>query len=367
MNSLLHKPDWEIAAIVGIMLGIGLVTIYSSSGIYALERFGNSSYFFTRQLLWIVLGIIAGFFAMQFDHRKLKFWTRPLLAVSIILLVAVLFLGHSVGGASRWLRIGGIGFQPSELAKLSLILFTAYYCDKKHSRIEHFLRGLFPLLLVLGFVCGLIFVQPDLGTPALILATCLTIIFLGGAKIMQFASLFGVVSFLVGIAIWMKPYRRKRLLAFLNPWEDVHGTSYQLIQSLLAMGSGGLVGVGLGDSHSKLMYLPEPHTDFIFPILAEEWGIVGSFAILALFARLAWKGFQVAVDAPELFSTLLAGGITTLILYQACFNIAMVTGCIPTKRLPLPFISFGGSSLVISLTMIGILLNISRFSPRTNR
>jgi cell division protein FtsW len=357
-------PDFLLLSVIFALMGIGLVTIYSSSSIYALDRFGNSTYFLVRQLIWIALGMAAAVFFMGYDHQKLKQWVPHLMVLCLICLVLVLFMGRTVGGARRWLRIGGLGFQPSELAKLTLILFTAYYCDKKRSKIGQFARGLMPILGVLGFYCGMIFLQPDLGTPVLILLTCVTMIFIGGASTRQLMSLAMPFVFLVGLAAWLEPYRRRRILAFLHPWENAQGRSYQLVQSLLALGSGGLTGVGLGESRSKLLYLPEPHTDFIFPIFAEEFGLAGSWFIIALFGLMAWAGYRIASRATNLFSTLLASGITLMILYQTIYNIAMVTGCLPTKGLPLPFISFGGSSLLVTLASMGILLNISKNAER---
>ena len=357
-------PDFLLMTVVLALMGIGLVTIYSSSAIYALDRFGNPAYFLIRQIVWIALGLGAAVFFMGYDHQKLKRWVPALMVLCLACLVAVLLVGRVAGGARRWLRIGGLGFQPSEFAKLTLILFTAYYCDKKRSKIGQFARGLLPILLVLGLYCGLIFLQPDLGTPVLIFLTCVTMIFIGGADVKQLLGLALPLVPLIGMAAWLEPYRRRRILAFLHPWENAQGRSYQLVQSLLAMGSGGLTGVGLGESHSKLLYLPEPHTDFIFPIFAEEFGLAGTWFIIALFALMAWAGLRIASRSNNLFSSLLASGITLMVLYQTIYNIAMVTGCLPTKGLPLPFISFGGSSLLITLASMGILLNISRNAER---
>lgn len=354
------RPDFFLISIILILTGAGLVTIYSSSAIYALDRFGSSTYFLWRQCAWILIGVVVAFPFILYDHKKLKPWIKPLLFACFVFLILVLVFGREVSGAKRWLRIGGIGFQPSELTKLVLILFVADYCDRKRSRLQNFRKGLVPLLAVIAVFCGLIFVQPDLGTPLLIASTCITIIFIGGGKWSQLAGLGSVVILLGGLAAWLEPYRRRRLLSFLNPWEHARGDSYQLVQSLLALGSGGFTGVGLGGSHSKLLYLPEPHTDFVFPIYAEELGVVGSWTLLLLFGLVAWSGFRIASRSTNLFSALTASGITLMILYQTIFNIAMVTGCLPTKGLPLPFLSFGGSSLVVTLMSFGILLNISR-------
>jgi len=353
-------PDFLLMTVILSLMGIGLVTIYSSSAIYALDRFGSSTYFLIRQMLWISIGTCACIFFMTYNHQNLKKWAKPLLIISLVLLILVLVKGKVVGGARRWIRIGGIGFQPSEFTKFSLIVFVAYYCDKKRSKIDNLTKGLAPILGIIGFFCGLIFLQRDLGTPVLLSLTCITMIYIGGGSGVQLGGLIMSVFPLIAFAAWAEPYRRRRILSFLNPWEHVQGSSYQLIQSLLALGSGGLTGVGLGGSHSKLLYLPEPHTDFIFPIFAEEFGLIGTWLMIVLFGILAWSGFRIAARTTNLFSTLMASGITLMILYQTIYNIAMVTGCLPTKGLPLPFISFGGSSLVVTLSCMGILLNISR-------
>ncbi|MBI2119668.1 MAG: putative lipid II flippase FtsW [Elusimicrobia bacterium] len=359
-----YPPDPILLSIILALLGLGLVANYSSSAIFALERYGSSTYFLWKQFLWIVIGIALALFFINYDHRKLKSMVRPLLVLNIILLILVLIWGREVGGAKRWLRFLGLGFQPSEITKLSLIIFVAYYCDKKRSKIESFSKGLLPLLLVIGFFCGMIFLQPDLGTPVLIGFTCIVISFIGGAKLKQILSLGMLLLPLISLAAWAEPYRRKRILSFLHPWEDPQGSGYQLVQSLLALGSGGLKGVGLGQSHSKLLYLPEPHTDFIFPILAEELGLLGSLSLLVLYGLLGWMGFRIATRTKNMFSSLLASGITLIIVLQALFNIGAVSGCIPTKGLPLPLISFGGSSLVITLISLGILSNISRYARK---
>ena len=357
-------PDILLITVLLVFLGLGLVTVYSSSAIYAFERYGNEKYFLWRQISWILIGsAAAAFFTFQ-NHRNLQRWVNPILLAVLASLVAVHFVGREVGGARRWLRVGGIGFQPSEFAKLAMILFVASYCDRKKSRLDNFRRGVLPLILVVGVYCGLILLQPDFGTAALIFLTCVTMVFIGGGNLKQLFVLGLAAMPLAGWVLWSEPYRRKRVLGFLNPWENPQGSSYQLIQSMLALGSGGLTGVGLGDSRSKLLYLPEPHTDFIFPIFGEEFGLLGSWTVIALFGLLATLGFRIAARSTNLFSSLLASGITVLILYQAILNIATVTGCMPPKGFPLPFFSFGGSSLIETLSAAGILLNISRTAKK---
>ncbi|OGR84296.1 MAG: cell division protein FtsW [Elusimicrobia bacterium RIFCSPLOWO2_01_FULL_54_10] len=357
-------PDLLLITVLLIFLGLGLITVYSSSAIYAYEKYGNEKYFLWRQIAWAAIGLAAAAFFTLTDHRKIQKWVNPILLTTLACLIFVLLVGKEVGGARRWIKIAGIGFQPSEFAKLAVIFFVASYCDRKKSKLENFRKGILPLLLVVAAVCGLILLQPDFGTAFLIFLTCMTMIFISGGNLKQILILGLVTAPLAAAAVWLEPYRRRRLLAFLNPWENPQGSSYQIVQSILALGSGGLTGVGLGDSHSKLLYLPEPHTDFIFPIFGEEFGLVGSWAVIGLFGVLATLGFRIAARSANLFSSLLAGGITAMILYQAILNIAMVTGCLPPKGFPLPFFSFGGSSLLVTLSAAGILLNISRSAKR---
>ncbi len=357
--------DYSLLTAILSLISVGLVMNYSASSIYALEKYGSSVFFLVRQLIWISIGLVGLSLLSYYDCRKLKIWSRPLLFFCFISLLLVLVLGREVGGAKRWLRFSGIGFQPSELTKLALILFVSYYCDKKKSKLTHFKSGLFPLLIILGTFCGLIFIQPDFGTAVLIGLSCMTLIFIAGASWDHLLTLVLVGVPLLGMAAWAQPYRRRRILSFLNPWENSQGSSYQLAQSLLALGSGGLKGVGLGNSHAKLFYLPELHTDFIFPIFAEEMGLAGSLAILALFAMIVRSGFKIASQQSELFSQLLATGITLVFFYQVILNIAVVTGCLPTKGLSLPLVSFGGSSVVVTLAGLGILLSLSRYGKQT--
>ena len=359
-----YSVDSLLMSVVLLLLGLGVIAVYSSSCIYALDRYDSTTYFLWRQLTWIGIGAVVALFFIFYDYRKLRRWVKPLLLAALALLVSVLIFGREISGARRWLRFSGIGFQPSEFTKLILIIFVAYYCDRKKSKLRMFSKGLLPVLFVVCVCCGLIFMQPDLGTPLLIFATCLTMIFIAGGN-MTHIGLLGFLTLPFAVyGIWLEPYRQRRLLSFLNPWKDMQGDGYQLVQSLLAIGSGGVYGVGLGGSHSKLLYLPEPHTDFIFPIFAEEFGLIGTWALLLLFAFIAFLGFRIAKNAATLFGSLLASGISLLISYQAVFNIGVVTGCLPTKGIPLPFISFGGSSMVVALAGVGILLNIARESSR---
>lgn len=354
------QMDAWLLAIVSILLVIGMVTIYSSSGVMAMEKWGSSSYFLRRQVLWILIGGIAAWGTAQVQVESWRKLVVPLFFFCVVALVLTLLVGTTVGGARRWLRFAGIGFQPSEFVKFFAVLFIANYADKHKSRMHDFVRGPLPALLIIGLLCGMILLEPDLGTPVMILSLSLLLLYLGGARGKHLGLLVGVGVPLVLALIWFEPYRRRRFFAFLHPWENSLGDSYQLVQSFLALGSGGLAGVGLGNAHSKLLYLPEPHTDFIFPILGEEFGWVGSVFVIGLYLLLMWVGFRIASRMKNLYRHLLALGITLWISIQSILNIAVVTGCMPTKGMPLPFISFGGSSLVVSLAAIGILWKLSR-------
>jgi cell division protein FtsW len=285
----------------------------------------------------------------------------PLLLVSVSLLVLLLVpgLGRKVGGACRWISLGGISFQPSELAKFSLAVYMAYSMSKKGKDMETFSKGLVPHLLVAGMFMGLIVLQPDLGSAVIIAAWILIALFVGGVRIYQLFAIFLLSTPVLAWLIWQADYRVKRLLAFMNPWEDPRGIGFQIIHSFLAFGSGGVFGAGLGNSKQKLFYLPEPHTDFALSIIGEELGIVGVSAIIVLFGILVAGGIRAALKAKDLYSTYLAVGLTSFIGLQVIINMGVVMGLLPTKGLTLPLISYGGSSLLITLASIGVLLNIS--------
>lgn len=350
------------------LVGIGLVAIYSTSAIYAEEKYGDSAHFLKRQLLWMGLSFTFMMIAMMTKYELLKTLSKPLLFLSMFLLILVLLpqFGKEAGGARRWLRLGGFSFQPSEMAKLALILYLAAYLTRKQDRVKEFWRGLVAPLLVLGIVVGLIFLQPDLGTGLLIGMVALILLFVAGVRIIYLAGLSLSALPALYFLILQAPYRVKRILAFLDPWKDPKGVGYQITQSFLALGSGGLFGDGLGQSRQKLFYLPAAHTDFIFSIIGEELGFVGTAAIVTLFLLFIWAGMRIAYRAPDLFGHLLAVGITVAIGLQAIINVGVATGSLPTKGIPLPFISFGGSSLLVNMVGVGLLLNIARHSGNIN-
>ncbi|QJW46499.1 stage V sporulation protein E [bacterium BFN5] len=357
------SPDFIIFFAVIALLGIGVVMVYSSSAVSAYVNFDDSYYFLKRQIIWASLGLLAMVFTMNVDYHVWRKLAKPVMIVTLILLVLVLVpgLGKVVNGARRWLGFGSLYLQPSEIAKLSMVLFTSTSLAKHQERISSFLRGIVPQLLMLLVVFALILKEPDLGTALSIAGTVFVLLFVSGAKMKHLGSLGAVGVIGIIAAVLVEPYRMKRLLAFSDPWADPLDTGYHIIQSLYAIGSGGLFGVGLGRSREKFLYLPEPHTDFIFAILGEELGLIGTLTVIVLFFLFAWRGLKVAISAPDIYGSVLATGLTTMIMVQALMNIAVVTASMPVTGIPLPFLSFGGSALIFTLAGVGILLNISRY------
>ncbi len=351
--------DFSLLSIVLILIFFGLIMIYSASAIWAAQRLGQSFYFLKRQLFWAIFGVTAMGLISRIDYNRYREKILPILSVTVIGLLWAL-LGHKVGGARRWIKIGPLGIEPSEFAKISCIVILSYYLDKKRSRLRSPIAGLLIPAILLSPIIFLISKEPDLGTPVLIFTVALGLLFAAGVKLRHILALLSLSIPVIAYELIRFPYRRARILNFLSPFHDAKNTGYQLAQSLIAVGRGGVFGQGLGASNIKLMYLPTPHTDFIFPILCEELGLLGAVGLIGLFVFFAIKGTQIAKNAPNLFGSLLAAGITWLISLQAFFNMAMSIGLLPTKGIPIPFVSFGGSSLLASLIGVGILLNISR-------
>jgi cell division protein FtsW len=342
---------------------LGLVMILSASSVHSFAEYGSSFLFFNRQLLWSAIGIV-GFIAFaRLDYHRLHGFGYVLFGVVTLLLMAVLVpgIGQEVGGSSRWIAAGPLSFQPSELAKLALVLFAADVFSRKDERKLGFLsHTVLPMLPALGLLAMLIMMQPDLGTTLLLGFIGFGMLFIAGAPMLYMLPMAFGGAGLALIGAMAEPYRRARLLAFLHPWKDPLNTGYQTIQSLIAMGSGSWLGVGLGASRQKWSYVPNAHTDFIFAILGEEMGLIGTFAVLGLFAFLAYLGIRTAKRAPDRFGMLLASGVTIWISFQALVNMGAVTGALPITGVPLPLVSFGGTSLVLSLIAMGILTNIAR-------
>ena len=356
------SPDLWLFGVVLALVFFGVVMVYSASAIIAADRFGDPFFFLKKQLFWALLGGGLLWAALRLDYRRLERLVVPLLVVSIVLLVLVLVppFGQAINGTRRWFRIGPLSFQPVELAKFALVLYLASFLTRRAAALKSFWQGLFPILLVAGTMALLTFVQPDLGNSLALVVLTLVLAYLAGAPMKHMAWVAAAALPLVALAVALKPYRWRRMVAFVNPWDDPQGSGFQIIQSFLALGSGGLTGRGLGGSKQKLFYLPEPYTDFIFAIVGEELGLIGAVCIIALFAVLIWRGLRVGLRAPDPFGSYLALGLTVMLATQTLVNLGVVMGALPTKGLPLPFVSFGGSALLMTMFSAGVLLNISQ-------
>lgn len=355
------SPDIILLLVTLILVTVGTVMIYSSSSIIALEKFGDSRFFLKKQIVFVFLGMLLMVLITKVPYEHLKKLAYPGLLLAIVLLVLVLMPGMGLkrGGATRWLNVGGLSFQVTEMVKIAMVLFLAHFWARKTNQIKIFHRGvLFPLLASL-LVIFLVLLEPDFGAAVIIAAILLFMLCISGARIRHM--LFLILMFLPAgvLLILFKGYRMARLTAFLDPWKDASNTGFQIIQSFLSFGAGGTFGVGIGDGMQKLFYLPEPHTDFILSIIAEESGFIGVTIVIIMFALFVVRGFMIALKAPDLFGTLLAAGLTLIVALQSFVNIAGVMGLIPLKGLVLPFLSYGGTALLMSMTSVGILLNIS--------
>ncbi len=346
------------------LLGLGIVILTSTSALHAELLYGDPHFFLKRQSLWMILGIGVASFTAWFPYMYWRQLAIPLALISLVLLVMVLIpgIGVEIKGSSRWLRLGGINVQPSEFAKLALIVWLAWWMAMQKRRSQQIFRGWFVPLTVLGLFAVLILLEPDYGTTALLGVVGLLVMFMGGTRLGYLAvtGVVGAVGF--GLMVAQNPVRRMRVLAFLEPEKYQSDEAYQLIQALYAFGLGGRSGVGLGDSLQKRHYLPEAHTDFIFAILGEELGFLSTIGVVLAFVVILVCGLNISRRAIDPFGRLLAFGITAMITLQAALNIAVVTGALPTKGIALPFISFGGSSMVTTMAMVGILLNVSRYA-----
>lgn len=345
-----------------ILICIGIVMIYSASNIYAWEKYKDSLFFLKRHLSFIFIAIILTFLVMSIDYRRLANFSKPLLIFSIFLLILVLIpgFGREIAGARRWFRFKTISFQPSELASLAIIIYIADFISRKKSLIKNLWEGFLPLVFILGCVSLLILLEPDLGTSLAVGGVALIMLFVAGVKFQHLLSLILASIPILYILIFSVPYRRTRILTFLNPWLDPKGSGFQIIQSQVALGSGGIFGVGLGHSKQKLFYLPAAHTDFIFSVIGEELGLLGTLGVMALFIIFIQQGLKVVKNAPDRFGYFLSLGIVLMITLKTSVNIGVSCGLLPTKGLSLPFISYGGSSLIFDLVSVGILMNIAR-------
>ncbi|MCA1029977.1 stage V sporulation protein E [Bacillus timonensis] len=364
MSTKKSTPDIVLIIITLSLLAIGLIMVYSASAVWANYKFDDSFFFAKRQLLFAGVGVLAMFFIMNVDYWTWRTWAKVIIIICFVLLVLVLIPGVGMvrNGSRSWIGVGAFSVQPSEFMKFAMITFLAKYLSENQKKITSFKQGLFPSLSIVFIAFGIIMLQPDLGTGTVMVGTCIVMIYVAGARISHFAwlGLLGVAGF-VGL-ILSAPYRIKRITSFLNPWEDPLGSGFQIIQSLYAIGPGGLFGLGLGQSRQKFFYLPEPQTDFIFAILAEELGFIGGSLVILLFSLLLWRGVRIALGAPDLYGSFLGIGIIGMIAIQVCINIGVVTGLMPVTGITLPFLSYGGSSLTLMLMAVGVLLNISRYA-----
>jgi cell division protein FtsW len=343
---------------------LSIVMVWSASAVVAMERFQQPYRFLTKQLLWSVLGLAVLWGAMGVDYRVYKkdrvIWT--MLGVVALALVAVLF-SPPVNNAHRWFSVGGLGIQPSEIAKIAAIFFIAAMLERRLHRINEVGYSLLPIGLVVGLLVGLILLEPDFGTSMSLALVAGVMVFAAGLSYMYIAAAGLTLLPLAGFILMGADYRRRRLFAFLDPWKDPLGDGFQLIQSLIAVGTGGVTGRGLMQGVQKLFYLPEPQSDFIYAVISEELGLIGASAVLLCFCVITWRGLRIATKAPDTFGAFVALGLTTMIASQALVNMSVVLGLMPTKGIPLPFVSAGGSSLLINLLGMGVLLNVSRHVP----
>ena len=361
------KSDKLLFTATLLLVCTGVVMVYSASAVMAMEKWNQPYFFLVKQLAWVVMGLAAMPIIMRIDYRNYRqpavIWAG--LAVAVITLIAVLF-GPERNGATRWLAIGGLGIQPSELAKIAIVIFIAALLERRMDRIDDLRYSLLPIGMVLGAIVGLILLEPDLGTAVCVVTIAAVMVFAAGINYRYVAGLVLAALPALYFVIAASEYRRRRVLAFLDPWADPLGDGWQMIQSMIAIGTGGVFGRGLMGGVQKLFYLPEPHNDFIYSVIGEELGLIGASLVLACFCVITWRGLRTAVRAPDRFGAFLAIGLTTMVVFQAFFNISVVLGLLPPKGIPLPFVSAGGSSLLINLIGMGILLNVSQHASSSH-
>ncbi len=361
------KSDKLLFTATVLLVCTSVVMVYSASAFVAMENQGDPYLYLFKQGTWALLGLALVPVMMRIDYRTYRqpavIWTG--LAVVSIALVAVLF-GHARNGANRWLGFGSLGVQPSELAKIVVILFIAALLERRMDRIDEPAYALMPIGIVLGVIVALILREPDLGTSVSIVVIAAVMIFAAGIDYRYVAALVLAAGPALYFLLASSEYRWRRIMAFLNPWADPQGDGFQIIQSMIAIGTGGMTGRGLMGGVQKLFYLPEPHNDFIYSVISEELGLIGASIVLACFCVITWRGLRTSLRAPDRFGSFLALGLTTMVAFQAFFNISVVLGLLPTKGIPLPFVSYGGSSLLINLLGMGILLNVSQHASSTH-
>lgn len=360
------QPDYILFFAILTLLALGIVMVFSASMVRSIKFYGHPYYFLFRQLIWTVLGFSALFFLMNFDCWRYRDYVPYIWGLSVLLLILVLIpgIGQVRNDARRWIGPSAVAIQPAEIAKVTTVLFLADSVSRRRNKIRNLVTGLGPYLVLLGGTFLLVLAEPDLGTAVAIAGSAVAVMFVGGVRLSHLTLVGASAVPMLWWAVMGEEYRRNRFLAFLHPWDDPGGAGWQIIQSLYALGTGGPFGTGIGYSRQKWFYLPEPHTDFIFAVLGEEMGFFGTSLVVLLFFTIAWRGYRIAMAAPDRFSCLLAAGMTTLICLQAVVNIGVVTGSLPITGIPLPFISSGGSALLTNLMASGILLNVSRYASR---
>lgn len=357
----MRREAYIIFVCAMVLTAFGMLMVFSTTAVLAGERFGNSAYYFIRFAIHAMLGLTLMAIAMNVDYHRYGTWSLVLLAFTLLMLVLVFTpLGKSAGGARRWIDLGLFQIQPAEPAKLVLIIWLAGWLAARQTRVSSFIRGFLPSAAVIAIVAILVLIERDLGTPVVLGLTTATVMFVGGIKLVYLLGSGAAVTPLIAGLVLIDPERLDRILVFLNPFKHLREGGWQLVQSYLAFQRAGASGVGPGNSIQKLYYLPAAHTDFILAIVAEEFGLIGTMSVLLLFAAFTFAGLRVAARAPDLYGSLLALGLSVMIAFQALCNMAVATGMVPTKGLPLPYISFGGSSLVVMLAAAGILINIAR-------
>ncbi len=353
--------DKTLFTVTLLLVFVGLIMVFSASAVMAQERFGSPYTFLIKQTIWAVAGLVAMVVLMNFDYRRLKHpaIVFSLLGITTLLLLAVFFLDRS-HNTHRWIRFGGFSLQPSEIAKPVLILFLAYFLENKLKSMDDWRHTLLPAAIPVALFAGLIVLEPDLGTAIACAAVAATILYVAGMRLRYFGYAIAASLLPLYLLIFRVQWRYERILAFLNPYSDPQGRGFHVIQSLIAVGTGGFAGVGLMEGKQKLFYLPEPQTDFVFAVLSEELGLIGSLIVVALFAVFLYRGLRVAFRTNDTFARFLALGVTAMVVIQAMMNISVVLALMPTKGIPLPFISYGGSSIFITLASVGVLLNITQ-------
>lgn len=361
-RSALAPPDALLFAVVAALIGIGLVMIFSASSATAYADFHDSAHYLKRQSIWLVVGLGAAFAAYRCDYRKLKTIAPYAVGLTVLALLVTLIphIGSSAGGARRWLGAGPISFQPSEFAKLALVLYLATALANWGERVRSLSRGVWPILVVTLALALPVLLEPDMGTASLLIFTAFTMLFVAGARVEHLVLVVLAMLPAVAVTVGSSSYKRARILAFLDPWKDAQNTGFHIVQSLLALGSGGAIGLGLGASRQKFFYLPEQYTDFIFAIIGEELGLLGAICVVTLFVIFAYRAVRIALGAPDRFGFFLAIGCTCIIIIQAFINIGVVTSSWPVTGVPLPFVSFGGTSLVVSMVAAALIINVGR-------